>query len=61
MRLTIPWLKIFSDNDTRYTQFLCPSLKDSSGVLEYRNTCPYVPGGARPSSQYDMKVQGGPT
>ena len=52
MRLAIPWLKIFTDNDNRYTQFLCPSLKDSSGVFEYRNTCPYVPlGGARPSSQ----------
>ncbi len=24
-RTTIPWLKIFVDDDTRYSQFLCPS------------------------------------
>ncbi|WP_308190815.1 alpha/beta hydrolase, partial [Streptomyces sp. HPF1205] len=24
MRILIPWLKTFVDNDTRYTQFLCP-------------------------------------
>jgi hypothetical protein len=50
MRLTIPWLKIFVDNDTRYTQFLCPSMKDTSGVSQYRNKCPYVPSGL-PTSQ----------
>jgi dienelactone hydrolase len=44
MRLLIPWLKIFLDNDTRYTQFLCP-LADSSGVSQYRSKCPYVPPG----------------
>ena len=54
MRLAIPWLKIFTDNDNRYTQFLCPSLKDSSGVFEYRNTCPYAPlGGAAPAARPD--------
>ncbi|MFL6127007.1 dienelactone hydrolase family protein [Actinophytocola sp.] len=49
-RLTIPWLKIFLDQDTRYTQFLCPSLADSSGVSRYRSRCPYVPpgGGSTP-------------
>ncbi len=44
-RLMIPWLKIFLDNDTRYTQFLCPALADSTGISQYRSKCPYVPGG----------------
>ena len=43
MRILIPWYKIWLDKDTRYTQFLCPSLKDSSGVRTYRNTCPFKP------------------
>ncbi|MFC6084239.1 poly(ethylene terephthalate) hydrolase family protein [Sphaerisporangium aureirubrum] len=42
MRVLIPWLKIFVDNDTRYTQFLCP-LMDPSGISMYRNKCPYTP------------------
>ncbi|GAA3009929.1 cellulose binding domain-containing protein [Streptosporangium longisporum] len=42
MRTLIPWLKIFVDDDTRYTRFLCP-LMDSTGISMYRNTCPYVP------------------
>jgi dienelactone hydrolase len=44
MRTLIPWLKIFVDEDTRYTRFLCP-LADRSGVLRYRATCPLVPPG----------------
>jgi hypothetical protein len=40
-RRMIPWLKIFIDNDTRYTQFLCPSLADSAGVSRYISECPY--------------------
>ncbi|MGC5011808.1 cellulose binding domain-containing protein [Streptosporangium sp. DT93] len=44
MRTLIPWLKIFVDNDTRYTRFLCP-LMDSTGISMYRNKCPYVPPG----------------
>ncbi|MFG1845303.1 poly(ethylene terephthalate) hydrolase family protein [Micromonospora carbonacea] len=44
MRILIPWLKIFLDNDTRYTQFLCP-LADSTGVSRYNSTCPLVPPG----------------
>lgn len=49
MRVLIPWLKIWVDNDTRYTQFLCP-LADSSNISMYRNKCPYVPpGGSSPS------------
>ncbi|WP_405590499.1 cellulose binding domain-containing protein [Streptomyces sp. NBC_01190] len=45
MRILIPWLKTFVDNDTRYTQFLCPALADPSGVSIYRSKCPYVPPG----------------
>ncbi|MEV5438405.1 ricin-type beta-trefoil lectin domain protein [Streptomyces sp. NPDC052682] len=48
-RRMIPWLKIFLDNDTRYTQFLCPSLADSSSVSRAKTKCPYVPpGGTTP-------------
>ncbi|MGR6974984.1 poly(ethylene terephthalate) hydrolase family protein [Streptomyces cynarae] len=48
-RRTIPWLKIFLDNDTRYTQFLCPSLADRTGVSRSQTKCPYVPpGGTTP-------------
>jgi dienelactone hydrolase len=42
MRVLIPWMKIFLDSDTRYTQFLCP-LADSTGISNYRNSCPLVP------------------
>lgn len=45
MRLVIPWLKSFTDHDTRYHQFLCP-LKDRTGVTAYRSTCPLVAPGA---------------
>lgn len=41
---TISWLKVFVDGDTRYTQFLCP-LADTTGVTDYRNTCPLTPSG----------------
>ena len=44
MRKVIPWLKIFIDNDTRYTQFLCP-LMDPTGISAYQSTCPLVPRG----------------
>ncbi|WP_416973062.1 alpha/beta hydrolase family protein [Streptomyces sp. 4F14] len=40
-RRAIPWLKIFLDDDTRYTQFLCPALADPSGISRSRTTCPY--------------------
>ncbi|MDG4808200.1 cellulose binding domain-containing protein [Micromonospora sp. WMMD1120] len=42
MRVLIPWLKTFLDNDTRYTPFLCP-LADRTGVSRYSATCPLVP------------------
>ncbi len=50
MKLIIPWLKVFLDSDTRYEQFLCPSLPDPSTISEYQSKCPYVPpGGGSPS------------
>jgi pimeloyl-ACP methyl ester carboxylesterase len=49
-RLMIPWLKLFIDNDTRYTQFLCPSLADWSGISRYSDKCPYGPSDPPPSS-----------
>ena len=40
-RTWIPWLKIFVDNDARYSQFLCP-LTNRSGISQYRNSCPLI-------------------
>ncbi|GAA1968073.1 lectin [Catenulispora subtropica] len=48
MRILIPWIKTFIDDDTRYTQFLCPGLADPTGVSIYQSKCPYVPGGSTP-------------
>jgi predicted esterase len=45
MRVLIPWLKIFLDDDSRYTQFLCP-LADHTGVSNYHSSCPLAPSGA---------------
>lgn len=42
-RTMIPWLKVFLDNDVRYSQFLCP-LADSSGISRYRSSCPLIEG-----------------
>jgi hypothetical protein len=42
MRTVIPWIKVFLDSDTRYTQFLCP-LADRNGIRTYQSTCPLVP------------------
>ncbi|WP_053720276.1 poly(ethylene terephthalate) hydrolase family protein [Saccharothrix sp. NRRL B-16348] len=42
MRNIIPWFKVFTDSDTRYTQFLCP-LSDWNGIRTYQSTCPLVP------------------
>jgi pimeloyl-ACP methyl ester carboxylesterase len=41
-RFVISWLKRFVDNDTRYDQFLCPppATGGSSGISQYRHTCP---------------------
>lgn len=36
---TVAWLKRFVDEDTRYTQFLCPG-PSGLAVEEYRSTCP---------------------
>ena len=40
-RTMIPWLKIFVDDDSRYSQFLCPST-NTSGISQYRNSCPFI-------------------
>ena len=37
----IAWLKRFIDNDTRYTQFLCPTPSTSSTISSINNTCPF--------------------
>jgi dienelactone hydrolase len=43
LRTQIPWLKIFVDGDTRYTQFMCPALKDTTQVARYSATCSLIP------------------
>ncbi len=40
-RTMIPWLKIFVDDDARYSQFLCPTT-NTSGIRTYRNSCPLI-------------------
>ncbi|MFC5833970.1 hypothetical protein [Nonomuraea insulae] len=40
-RTMIPWLKIAIDNDTRYSQFLCP-MANRDGITQYRNSCPLI-------------------
>nr|8ETX_A Chain A, Polyethylene terephthalate hydrolase [synthetic construct] len=40
-KYSVSWLKRFVDNDTRYSQFLCPAPHDDSAISEYRSTCPY--------------------
>jgi dienelactone hydrolase len=37
----IAFLKRFLDNDTRYTQFLCPAPATSSAISAASNTCPF--------------------
>jgi alpha-beta hydrolase superfamily lysophospholipase len=37
----IAFLKRFLDNDTRYTQFLCPAPATSSTISAASNTCPF--------------------
>ncbi len=37
----VSWLKRFIDNDTRYTQFLCPTPTTSSTISSINNTCPF--------------------
>ncbi|TQL66274.1 cutinase [Nocardioides albertanoniae] len=38
-RLYVTWLKRYVDDDTRYSQFLCPP-PSSSSLSDYRHTCP---------------------
>lgn len=70
LRTIIPWLKIFLDNDTRYTQFMCPTAKDTASVGRYRAACSLIPSagssstaspGATPSSSGGQAAQPDPT
>jgi hypothetical protein len=45
IRRLVPWLKLFLDGDTRYTQFMCPTVPDMTGVSRYSAKCPLVPPG----------------
>jgi alpha-beta hydrolase superfamily lysophospholipase len=38
---SVSWLKRFVDNDSRYSQFLCPAPTAGGTISEYRSTCPY--------------------
>ena len=38
---SISWLKRFVDDDTRYTQFLCPTPSATTAISEYLSNCPY--------------------
>jgi alpha-beta hydrolase superfamily lysophospholipase len=40
-RSVISWLKRFVDDDTRYTQFLCPPPPATGPLSESLSTCPY--------------------
>jgi pimeloyl-ACP methyl ester carboxylesterase len=48
-RTMIPWLKTFLDNDTRYSQFLCPTA-NQNGISQYRSTCPLISTATRTSA-----------
>ncbi|WP_432491869.1 alpha/beta hydrolase family protein [Kineococcus gypseus] len=37
-KYSISWLKRYVDNDTRYTQFLCPAPTTTVAISEYRST-----------------------
>lgn len=37
----ISWLKRFVDNDTRFTQFLCPTPAATGPISSVNNTCPF--------------------
>lgn len=50
IRRIVPWLKVFLDNDTRYTQFMCPALKDTTGVSKYSAKCALIPGSGSSSA-----------
>lgn len=41
-KFSISWLKRYVDDDTRYDQFLCPppATGGTTGISQYRNTCP---------------------
>ncbi|KJK33016.1 lipase [Lentzea aerocolonigenes] len=53
-RKVIPWMKIFIDQDTRYTQFLCPLL-DNTGIRTYRSSCPLLPDDPAPGATFSLE------
>jgi dienelactone hydrolase len=40
-KYSISWLKRFVDDDTRYSQFVCPGPSSSLTVEKYQATCPF--------------------
>jgi pimeloyl-ACP methyl ester carboxylesterase len=44
-RTMMVWMKVFMDQDTRYSQFLCPTLSDMTGISKYQASCPLDPPG----------------
>ena len=40
-KYTVSWLKRFLDDDTRYSQFLCPPPTVGGPISDYRSNCPY--------------------
>jgi len=40
---TVVWLKVFVDDDARYTPFLCPNPGPSEPIRDFRIDCPSVP------------------
>jgi chitodextrinase/dienelactone hydrolase len=59
IRQMLPWLKIFLDGDTRYTQFICPTLKDSTGVSKYSAKCSLIPSASDGNTLTVVKAGGG--
>jgi chitodextrinase/dienelactone hydrolase len=59
IRQLIPWLKIFLDGDTRYTQFMCPTLKDTTGVSKSSAKCSLIPSATDGNVLTVVKTGGG--
>ncbi|GAA4601236.1 dienelactone hydrolase [Actinoplanes octamycinicus] len=60
LRSQIEWLKIFVDNDARYTQFLCPSIKDTTGIARSNVKCSTIPSGGSTPPSSPPPVPSGP-
>ncbi|MEJ2579762.1 MAG: ricin-type beta-trefoil lectin domain protein, partial [Kineosporiaceae bacterium] len=53
VRIMVSWMKMFIDEDTRYTPFLCPDLTDRTGISQYLVTCPSTPSDPQPVPSTD--------